>query len=165
MSEKTVSEWGRLMPMCGADLALVAALEARCTPIPWSEKQFYDCLADGYWAWCLRQTDKLVGVGIIMSAVDDVELLNVFIDPDYQGCGLGRYLVKFLMKASARMGKQRCFLEVRCGNHVAQSLYTSLGFAPIGVRKGYYPSEVTSTECVREDAIVMACTLSKVCES
>ena len=39
------------------------------------------------------------------------------------------------------------FLEVRADNPVARSLYDSLGFDEIGIRKGYYPGGV--------DAVVM----------
>ena len=39
-------------------------------------------------------------------------------------------------------------LEVRKGNVPAISLYTSLGFQTVGVRKGFY-------EAPREDALIM----------
>ena len=42
-------------------------------------------------------------------------------------------------------------LEVRPSNKIAQSLYRSLGFGPIGLRRRYYPS----FDNTREDAIVM----------
>ena len=106
-----------------------------------------------------------MGVGVLMSAVDDMELLNVFIDPDQQGRGLGRYLVSFLLNESQRAGKACCYLEVRRSNVVAQRVYKRLGFSPVGLRKAYYPSVLSTTlseGAVREDAIVMACWLGDI---
>ena len=49
------------------------------------------------------------------------------------------------------------FLEVRSGNLVALSLYESVGFSRIGLRRDYYPSLLG-----REDAVVMGLDLAKL---
>jgi ribosomal-protein-alanine N-acetyltransferase len=46
------------------------------------------------------------------------------------------------------MGVKHLSLEVAANNDAAQALYRSFGFAPVGVRKNYYP--VTG-----QDALVM----------
>jgi ribosomal-protein-alanine N-acetyltransferase len=46
------------------------------------------------------------------------------------------------------MGVKHLSLEVAANNEAAQALYRRFGFAPVGVRKNYYP--VTG-----EDALVM----------
>jgi ribosomal-protein-alanine N-acetyltransferase len=48
-------------------------------------------------------------------------------------------------------------LEVRSGNLVALSLYESVGFSRIGLRRDYYPSLLG-----REDAVVMGLDLAKL---
>jgi ribosomal-protein-alanine N-acetyltransferase len=53
-------------------------------------------------------------------------------------------------RAHAR-GASALFLEVRPSNVVAGSLYDSLGFNEIGLRKNYYPSHIG-----HEDARVLA---------
>ena len=45
-------------------------------------------------------------------------------------------------------GAQNLTLEVRMSNKGAQDLYRRFGFAPVGVRKNYYPE-------TNEDALVM----------
>ena len=54
---------------------------------------------------------------------------------------------KIVVAASLREA-ERITLEVRASNRGAQSLYSRFGFAPAGVRKGYYAD-------TGEDAIVM----------
>jgi ribosomal-protein-alanine N-acetyltransferase len=39
------------------------------------------------------------------------------------------------------MGARHLTLEVRSGNEAARALYTRLGMAPVGVRKGYYADD------------------------
>jgi ribosomal-protein-alanine N-acetyltransferase len=51
-------------------------------------------------------------------------------------------------------GARKMFLEVRAGNGRALSLYQSVGFRQIGVRKNYYPGALG-----REDAVCMALNL------
>jgi [ribosomal protein S18]-alanine N-acetyltransferase len=62
--------------------------------------------------------------------------------------GLGRILIDALLGEAQSRGTREVFLEVRADNPDAQRLYTSIGFSPIGVRKGYYQPEGV-------DAIVM----------
>ncbi|HWH97063.1 MAG TPA: ribosomal protein S18-alanine N-acetyltransferase [Pseudolysinimonas sp.] len=52
--------------------------------------------------------------------------------------GLGRTLMLALLNEARRRGATEVFLEVRADNPGAQTLYTSLGFAEIGVRPKYY---------------------------
>jgi ribosomal-protein-alanine N-acetyltransferase len=51
-------------------------------------------------------------------------------------------------RASVTRGCKNLTLEVRVSNHGAQELYRRFGFAPAGVRRGYYPEN-------GEDALVM----------
>ena len=55
-----------------------------------------------------------------------------------RGIGLGRGLMHALITAARRKHVSEVFLEVRADNPIARALYTSLGFAEIGVRRGYY---------------------------
>jgi [ribosomal protein S18]-alanine N-acetyltransferase len=55
--------------------------------------------------------------------------------------GLGRSLIDALVTEAKSRGTREVFLEVRADNPDARRLYTSIGFAPIGVRKGYYQPE------------------------
>jgi ribosomal protein S18 acetylase RimI-like enzyme len=52
-------------------------------------------------------------------------------------------------------GLAQLLLEVRHSNQAAQRLYTRLGFAQVGLRRGYYPAGNK-----REDAVVMSLALA-----
>jgi len=55
-----------------------------------------------------------------------------------RGIGLGRGLMHALITAARRKHVAEVFLEVRADNPIARTLYRSLGFVEIGVRRGYY---------------------------
>lgn len=82
----------------------------------------------------------------------DVQTIGV--EPASQGRGVGRTLMNSLLAIARRQGSEEIFLEVKAGNEAAISLYLSLGFEQIDVRKRYYqPSG--------EDALVMRIRLSQ----
>ncbi|WP_308797099.1 ribosomal protein S18-alanine N-acetyltransferase [Agromyces silvae] len=66
------------------------------------------------------------------------DVQTIAVAPDHRGHGLGRVLMLSLIDEARRRGTARLFLEVRADNPVARALYTSLGFAEIGVRPRYY---------------------------
>ncbi|MEF2976879.1 ribosomal protein S18-alanine N-acetyltransferase [Subtercola sp. YIM 133946] len=79
---------------------------------------------------------------------NDADIQTIAVAPDARGHGLGRTLMQALVAEAVQRHARRVFLEVRADNPGAQHLYETLGFLPVGVRRGYYqPDNV--------DAIVM----------
>ncbi|MFF2494430.1 GNAT family N-acetyltransferase [Agromyces sp. NPDC058064] len=76
------------------------------------------------------------------SGGDQGDIQTIAVDPAARGIGLGRGLMHALITESRRRGIAQLFLEVRADNPIARSLYESLGFAEIGVRRGYYRNGV-----------------------
>lgn len=72
------------------------------------------------------------------SGGDQGDIQTIAVDPAARGIGLGRGLMHALITESRRRGISQLFLEVRADNPIARSLYESLGFVEIGVRRGYY---------------------------
>ena len=70
---------------------------------------------------------------------------------DYQAKGLGRFLLRHLIKKTNQTDIDMVLLEVRRSNTNAKLLYQSEGFHELGVRKAYYPAADG-----REDAIILA---------
>lgn len=140
-----------LRPMRESDLDAVMAVEQRAYPFPWSRGIFRDCLAAGYPAWVLHERGLLIGYAVVSMAAGEAHILNICIAPERQGRGLGRYLLRALLKQARDNRVERVFLEVRPSNPTAQKLYESEGFNEIGRRPRYYPAHDG-----REDAIVMA---------
>ena len=140
-----------LRPMRDGDLDTVMRIEVRAYPFPWTAGIFRDCLRAAYPAWVLVEDQRIIGYGVLSVAAGEAHVLNVCIDPDDQGRGHGRRLLRTLVRAARGQGAQRVFLEVRPSNPNAIALYHDEGFNEIGRRPRYYPAHDG-----REDAIVMA---------
>ena len=139
-------------PMRDGDIDEVVALEESVYPYPWSRGNFADSLASGYHAWVLRnQSMQLMGYFLVMQMVDEAHLLNVAVAQEWQGQGLGRFLLNQSVACARGLGMESMLLEVRPSNARALELYQRYGFEQIGRRKGYYPAGGQQ----REDAIVM----------
>jgi ribosomal-protein-alanine N-acetyltransferase len=93
---------------------------------------------------------SIIGYVIYNTVVDDAEVLNIAIHPEYQHKGYGRYLLEYLISILPKSIK-RFFLEVRATNTNAICLYEDIGFVAICERKNYYCSTSKT-----EDAILMA---------
>jgi len=139
-------------PMQEGDLDEVVAVEQAVYPHPWTRANFSDSLAQGYQAWVLRAQDReLLGYFLIMAIVDEAHLLNVAVSAQWQGKGLGRFLLNQSVALARGLGMESMLLEVRPSNIRALEIYQRYGFNEIGRRKGYYPAANQQ----REDAIVM----------
>ncbi|MGE4279095.1 MAG: GNAT family N-acetyltransferase [Magnetospirillum sp.] len=79
-------------------------------------------------------------------AGDEAEILTIAVLPPWRRHGLGQRLLDHALAESRAQGAAMMFLEVAADNHAAQALYLSLGFAQVGLRKGYYAGK---------DALVM----------
>jgi len=91
---------------------------------------------------------RLAGFVIAHLLVAETHILNIAVDPAYQGKGYGRSLLGAVLNYAAERGEERAVLEVRESNLKAQCLYLSAGFRVIGRRKNYYDRQ-------KEDALVM----------
>lgn len=142
------------------DLDAVTRIEASAYSFPWTRGNFIDSLAAGYLAEVLEdETGQLLGYFIAMAGVDEMHLLNITVAPACQGQGLGRLMLDALANHARERGMASLWLEVRESNQRARMLYQRLGYAEVGLRRGYYPAAGR-----REDAIVMSLVLDAAAE-
>lgn len=140
-----------LRPAQAVDLPRICEIEKRAHPYAWELLHFQDCLNAGYGFDVLTWQEKVLGYQLAMQAPEEVHLLNITVDPDWQGQGLGGFLLRALMLSALRQGAKSIWLEVRDGNTRARAVYEALGFEVIRRRKDYYPAGAGH----REDAWVM----------
>lgn len=144
-----------LRPMSQGDIQRVMQIEVAAYKFHWTEGIFKDCLRVGYPSWVACIDEEVLGYGIMSVAVGEAHILNLCIDPQQQGMGYGRRLLKRMIRLAADHQADTLFLEVRVSNQVAQRLYESEGFVEIGQRRAYYPA----ADGEREDAVILAKTL------
>jgi ribosomal-protein-alanine N-acetyltransferase len=95
-----------------------------------------------------HQEPALVAYGGLAAVGGTGDIQTIGVLPAHRGTGLGARLLSELLSAAGEFGCHEVLLEVRVDNAPAQRLYERFGFAPIGVRRGYYqPGDV--------DALVM----------
>jgi len=139
----------RLMRL--SDVKNVFAIDKDIYPFPWTEGIFTDCINAGQLCIVNEIENKIVSYGVVGMIVNEAHILNLSVRRDMQGKRYGRELLVYLLDLVQRSGAERALLEVRESNQIALSLYQSMGFEEIGVRKDYYPAEGG-----RENAIVLA---------
>ena len=132
-----------------SDLTEVEGIERRAYPTPWSRSMFASELGKPT-SVCLGAFEggQLVGYVVNSRYVDAWHVMNVAVDPDYQGRGIATRLLERLFELTSEDGRDGYTLEVRVSNAVAIQLYEKLGFEARGLRRGYYTDN-------REDALIM----------
>ncbi len=135
--------------MLESDIPAVIELENAAYLFPWAGGIFRDCLRVGYTCRVLETGAGLGGYGVMSMGAGEAHILNICIRADVRGQGVGRRLMTWLLDAARAAGNGWVFLEVRPSNRPAILLYESLGFAPVGLRRGYYQAVGG-----REDALV-----------
>ena len=138
-------------PMGAAHLDAVLAIEQSAYSHPWSRGNFSDSMAAGYQLQCLVGGADVLGYFVAMAGSREVHLLNITVAPAHQRQGWARVMLDALAIWSRGQQAEWLWLEVRAGNTRAQQIYEHCGFAPVGLRKGYYPAG----QGQREDAVVM----------
>jgi ribosomal-protein-alanine N-acetyltransferase len=68
----------------------------------------------------------------------DAHITNIAIIPDYQGKGIGSFLIGEMERYARKNKCDRLTLEVRLGNRDAQRLYRTLGFVSQAIKTAYY---------------------------
>jgi ribosomal-protein-alanine N-acetyltransferase len=125
-------------------------IERQVFPEPWSLNIFTSELAlrRGRSYKVARLAKRIVGYRGLMFVEDEAHVTTVAVAPDCQHQGVATVMLLDAVATSLDHGARHLSLEVAASNTRAQNLYRRFGFAPVGVRKGYYP--ITG-----EDAYVM----------
>ena len=137
-------------PMRRRHLRSVLRIEQQVYPRPWSMGLFMSELGmRGSRVYLVaRIGHTVVGYGGLMLITGDGHIATLAVDPAWHRHKIGTRVLHALVVAAIERGAQHLTLEVRASNRPAQELYRTFGFAPAGVRKGYYVE-------TKEDAIVM----------
>lgn len=135
--------------MNSAHVPQIAQLEKLCFSDPWSEKSIETELSCRLSLWLVAlDGDKVVGYVGSQTVIDESDMMNIAVHPDYRRSGIAEKLIDALTDALEEKGSHGLSLEVRASNGPAIALYEKLGFAQVGLRKNYYRNP-------KEDALIL----------
>ena len=119
----------------------------------WSAGMFWNELANRRHYLVALDAEQVVGyAGMATVPPDEAWIQNIAVRRDAQRAGIGRTLLEALLAHARSEGCRRTLLEVAVDNGPAQRLYDDYGFAPVGVRRGYYqPSNTDALVMMREE--------------
>jgi len=145
-------------PMRRRHLRAVLAIEHAVYPRPWSPALFSAELGQPStrrYVVALAPNPgrplpgrKVVGYAGVMVSVDEAHITTVAVAPEHHRQKVATHLLLAILTEARAMGAQSATLEARVANRGAHRLYAGFGFAPVGVRPGYYAE-------TGEDALIM----------
>lgn len=132
------------------DLRKLLPIESAVFPEPWSPEVFNSELAmrKGRLYRAAWDGEEMAGYIGFLIVDDEAHMTTIATAPAYQRSGVAITMIVDALLTLRAGGVKHISLEVAANNKPAQTLYRRFGFAPIGVRKNYYP--VTG-----QDALVM----------
>ena len=139
----------KIETMNASHVAQIAELEKLCFSDPWSANSIASELENKLAFWLVAtEGDRVAGYIGSQTVMDETDMMNVAVHPDYRRNGIAEALVNDLVENLKKMGSHCLTLEVRASNMPAITLYEKLGFSEIGRRKNYYRNP-------REDALIL----------
>ncbi len=112
---------------------------------------YSDFALNPYAYYIVLEIDNKVHGYVGMWITDNVEIINLYVDEEYQGMGFGSMIMDFVIAICEQSNIQNLSLEVRSSNIKAINLYKKFGLKESHIRKNYYVNDNKETE----DAIVM----------
>ena len=132
------------------DLRKLMPIESAVFPEPWSPEVFNSELAlrKGRLYRAVWDGNEMAGYIGFLIVDDEAHMTTIATAPAYQRNGVAIAMIVDALRTLRARGVRHISLEVAANNRPAQALYRRFGFAPVSVRKNYYP--VTG-----QDALVM----------
>lgn len=135
--------------MSAEDIDSVLEISSLSFSSPWSRESYIKELANPIATYFVAKFDnKVVGFIGTWIVLDESDITNVAVHPDYRNKGIASKLIENLIKYCREQKCTSFILEVRCSNNSAISIYEKHDFVREGIRKGYYEDN-------KEDAILM----------
>jgi [ribosomal protein S18]-alanine N-acetyltransferase len=128
-------------PMRRRHVRRVVHIDAQEHGDRWSPALFLAELRRGEADRCYRVARAdgvVVGFAGMLFTGGDGHVTTIAVDVAHRRQGIASDLLAALAHDARRRGVDALTLEVRAGNEPAIALYRRFGFAPAGVRKGYY---------------------------
>ena len=142
----------QLRPMTKEDIETIVKGEEKVFGHSLGYDLIYSDLAlNPYALYIVLEIDDEIHGYIGMWITDNLEIINLYVDEEYQGMGFGSIIMDFVIDVCEQSNINNLSLEVRSSNIKAINLYKKFGLKESHIRKNYYVNDNKETE----DAIVM----------
>lgn len=138
----------QLVDMTQEHIPQLLDIEILCFSRPWMRPTLKALLQDprSHFVVAVDEDGIVAGWAGVRLILDEANLDNIAVHPRFQGQGLGRRLLEYLIHWVKKQGASALLLEVRESNATAIRLYQRLGFVRVGRRENYYtyPTEAAA---------------------
>lgn len=110
----------------------IAKIKRQFNPFPLTRNTAYQIACENhinkYYSAIFEK--KIIGLGMLRGWDEgfSIQSLGLLIDKDFQGRGLGKSMLEYLLDEAKRLGNTRIRLTVYATNETAVNLYKSAGF-------------------------------------
>ncbi len=130
-------------PMAASDVAAAFALASRSPETArWPQADYSRAVGGDWDGWvAVRESqpaENIAGFLIARRMADEMEILNLAIEPAQHRRGLASRLLEAAVELGRARGARRVFLEVRPSNAAAIAFYQRHGFVRTAQRPRYY---------------------------
>lgn len=160
-----MTSYGWLIEPATTDaLADILRIEEACFSAPWTRKMMEAELSGNPFAHFLLArwqgegggpAGAIVGYLCYWIVFEEVRLMNLAVIESMRHRGIARSLVSTALEVGLAQSAHRAVLEVRASNSAAQSLYQSLNFRQVSIRRKYYNQPVEDAVLMELDPIVV----------
>ncbi len=138
-----------IIKMTEVDIDAVYEIETKVFADPWSKRAFLSDLKNDFtYPLVVRFENKVAGYACLYRAVDEIQIGNFAVAPDFHQRGIGTMLMEYILGLAAELQARLFILEVRPSNEAARRLYMKFGFKEAGKRRYYYRKPT-------EDALIL----------
>lgn len=133
------------------DIPVLVSLDKQLFPYsPWSSDQYREEISalTRHLIVALDDAQSIIGyAGVFAPGGTAADILTVGVIPEHRGQGIARALMALITEWARAQGSNAMMLEVKVDNQGAISLYETLGYLKLNIRKDYFGSGL--------DALVM----------
>ena len=138
-----------ILRMNESHVAAVAELEKQNFSLPWDEASVRSELTNKLALWLVAVEDgQTVGYVGSQTVLQEADMMNIAVADSHRRRGIARMLVQELIR---QLDAYQLTLEVRQSNVPAISLYESMGFQQVGLRKNYYKQPKENALILRKE--------------
>ncbi len=139
-----------IRPASAEDIDSIYEIGTLCFADAWRRDTVAHDMEGSHSEYFVAEMDgKVVGYGCFWFVVDEGQLVNIGVRPEYRRQGFAEAILERGLEECRDRNMKTIFLEVRVSNSPAQALYKKYNFRSLGVRKGVY-------DLPREDGYIMS---------